>query len=204
VIPEAAFRRVRDGRLTRQPSFRCVSLELFGDNIMKPFGITVLILTAGNLVASGLFAQGASEKDQALAEIKKLGGTVVSFPFSVSFDGKGVTDDALVHVQKLSDIEGLYLRKCKVTDKGLEKLAKLTKLKYLYLNATAVSDVGLEHLENMRSLQALSLVRTQVTDEGLAHLKGLSALRTLEIKGTRVTDAGVATLKKSLPKLVVR
>jgi hypothetical protein len=170
---------------------------------MKWLAMSALVLAALNLLPSGLLAQG-SEKDQALAEVKKLGGTVIQFPFSVSFDNKGVTDDDLAHLQKLPDLEGIYLRKCKITDKGLEKLAELTKMKFLYLNDTSVTDKGLESLKKMSKLEALSLMGTQVTDEGLVHLKGLTALRTLEIKGSKVTDAGVNELKKSLPKLVVR
>lgn len=171
---------------------------------MKRSRVAPLMVAALALLTSGLWAQGTGEKDQALAEVKKLGGTVVSFPFSVSFDNKGVTDDALVHLQKLPDLEAVYLRKCKVTDKGLEKLGGLTKLKYLYLGQTAVTDKGLEHFKGLAKLQSLSLVGTQVTDQGLTHLKGLGALQVLELKDTKVTDAGVAELKKSLPKLLVR
>ena len=171
---------------------------------MKLFSVASVIVAALVLLTAELSAQGNSEKDQALAEVKKLGGTVINFPFSISFDGKGVTDDDLMHLQKLPDLEGIYLRKCKVTDKGLEKLAGLTKLKYLFLGNTSVTDKGLEHLKGMTKLQTLSLVGTQVTDQGLVHLKGLSALRVLEKQDSKVTAAGVAELKKSLPKLLVR
>lgn len=171
---------------------------------MKPLSVAFVMLAALVLLAAEVCARGTGEKDQVLAENKRLGGTVVKFPFSISFDGKGVGDDAMVHLQKLTDLEGIYLRKCKVTDKGLEKLRDLTKLKYLYLGQTSVTDKGLAHLKRLTVLQALSLVGTQVTDQGLVHLKGLTSLRTLEVKDSKVTDAGVAELKKSLPKLVVR
>jgi len=171
---------------------------------MKLSSVTPLMVATLALLTAELSAQANGERDRALAEISKLGGTVVPIPFSVSFDGKGVTDDALAHLQKLPDLEAVYLRKCKVTDKGLEKLGGLSKLKYLYLGQTSVTDKGLEHLKGLTKLQSLSLVGTQVTDEGLAHLKGLGALRVLAITNTKVTDAGVAELKKSLPKLVVR
>jgi len=173
---------------------------------MKPsclFALVFAVLTVALGIAASP-AKGADDKDDALAEIKKLGGTVVKFPFSVSFDGKGVTDEALDHLAKLPDLEAIYLRKCKVTDKGMEKLAKLTKLKYLYLNDTEVGDKGLEQLKGLSKLESFGLMNTQVTDEGLAHLKGLSALKVLEIKGSKVTDTGVAELKKTFPKLVVR
>jgi Leucine-rich repeat (LRR) protein len=174
------------------------------ENAVKRSRVAVLVLATLALLTSRLSADDKSERDQALEEIKKLKGTVVDFPFSVSFDGKGVTDDDLVHLQKLPDLEAVYLRKCKVTDKGLEKLAGLTKLKYLYLGQTAVTDKGLEQLKGLTKLESLSLVGTQVTDTGLAQLKDLRGLRVLEIKDTKVTEAGVTELKKSLPNLVVR
>ncbi len=162
---------------------------------MKLSRVAALVLPALALLTSRLPADDKSEREQALAEIKKLKGTVVNVPFSV---------DDLVHLRKLPDLAAVYLRKCKVTDKGLEKLAGLTRLKYLYLGQTSVTDKGLEHLKGMSQLQSLSLVGTQVTDAGLANLKDLRELRVLEIKDTKVTNAGVAELKKSLPNLVVR
>jgi Leucine-rich repeat (LRR) protein len=161
-------------------------------------------LTALVLFTAQSAADDKSDREQALAEVKKLKGTIVNFPFSVSFDGKGVTDDDLAVLQKLPDLEGLYLRRCKITDKGLEKIAGLTKMKLLYLGQTPVTDKGLESLKGMTKLQSLSLVGTQVTDVGLAQLKGLTELRVLETKNTMVTPAGVAELKKSLPNLTVR
>lgn len=156
-------------------------------------------------LAATLLADEKSDKEQAIAEIKKLKGVVVGQgPDSISFDGKKITDDDLVHLKKLPDITGLFLRRCKITDKGLESLAGLTKLKFLYLTGTEVTDKGLESLKGLTKLEALNLEGTQVTDEGLALLKDLSALRTLELKGTKVTDAGVKELKKLLPNVGVR
>ena len=171
---------------------------------MKFSNVACLVLSTLALLTPFLPADDTSERDQAIAAIKQLKGTVINFPFSVSFDGKGITDDDLVHLQKLPDLEAIYLRKCKVTDKGLEKLAGLTKMKYLFLNQNPVTDKGLEQLKGMTKLETLSLSGTQVTDTGLAQLKDLGELRVLEIKDTKVTDAGVAELKKALPKLLVR
>jgi hypothetical protein len=178
---------------------------LIQENAMKAHHLALLVLTALALLASRLPADGNTEKQQAIAEIKRLNGTLIGMlPDGVSFDNKGVTDDDLVHLQKLPDLTGVYLRNCKITDTGLEKLAGLTKLKFLYLGGTQVTDKGLEHLKGLASLKSLSLNDTQVTDAGLTHLTRLPALIVLEIKGTRVTDAGVNELKKTFPRLTVR
>jgi hypothetical protein len=175
------------------------------ENAMKPSRVAIVVLATLALLTPRLPADDKSDRAEALEAIKKLKGTVVSTtPLSVSFDNKGITDDDLVPLQKLPDLQELYLRKCKITDKGLEKLAGFTKLTILNLGNTAVTDKGLEQLKGLTRLQNLNLVGTQVTDEGLAHLKDLKELRVLETKGSKVTPAGIAELKKSLPKLVVR
>jgi len=172
---------------------------------MKEFRVAILVLAGLTLITPRLPADDKSDRAEALDAIKKLKGTVVSTtPLSVSFDNKGITDDDLVPLQKLPDLQELYLRKCKITDKGLEKLAGLNRLTILNLRDTGVTDKGLEQLKGMTKLQNLNLVGTQVTDDGLAQLKDFKDLRVLEVKGSKVTQAGIAELKKSLPKLVVR
>jgi len=170
---------------------------------MKLSRLAVLALALAALLPSWLRARG--EREDALAEVQKHGGTVVGFPFSISFDGKDVSDDDLVCLKKLPDLEGLYLRKCgKVTDKGMESLAGLTKMKYLFLNGTGVTDKGLAQLKGMQNLQTLSIQGTQVTDEGLKNLKDLRSLQVLETRNSKVTREGIAELKKSMPRLTVR
>jgi hypothetical protein len=171
---------------------------------MKRSILFTLSLCSLVILATRLPADDKADKEKALEEVKKLKGTVVNFPFSISFDGKGITDDDLACVEKIPDLEGIYLRKCKVTDKGLEHLKDLTKMKILFLNDNPVTDKGLEQLKKMTKLENLNLSGTQITDEGLGHLKDLKGLKILEVKKTKVTDTGIADLKKALPDLLVR
>jgi|ERR1051326_1254419 Leucine-rich repeat (LRR) protein len=165
--------------------------------------VAILVPLCAVVTAGAAFAD-SSERDQAIEQVKKLKGVIIEFPFSISFDSRGISDDDLACVEKLTDLEGLYLRRCKITDKGLEHVKGLTKMRYLFLSDTSVTDAGLANLKNLQKLETLNLEGTQLTDTGLAQLKGLKGLKVLEIKNTKVTDTGIADLKKAIPGLLVR
>ena len=159
------------------------------------------------LLVSLLFGVGfvgrADAEEQAVAELKKLGGScqvnAKGQVWWVTLVGPKVTDAGLKHLKGLSNLRHLGLGS-QVTDAGLKHLKGLTKLRELYLSGTQVTDAGLEHLKGLTGLNHLNLDNTKVTDAGLEHLKGLSNLRSLSLGRTPVTGAGVNELKKALPK----
>ncbi len=104
----------------------------------------------------------SAEQEGAIAEIKRLGGTVA---IEEKSPGKRVTS--------------VELWNSKVTDARLGCLNALTNLTSLGLGDTKVSDAGLEHLKGLTSLQSLDLRGTKIGDAGLEHLKGLAQLRSL-------------------------
>ena len=162
---------------------------------------------------------------QAIAEIERLGGSVVIHPAGpdwlrsivgdevmtgydhvvyVDLFDTQVADAGLVHLRRLKRFEMLDLSMTQVTDAGLVHLKRLTKLETLNLTATLVTDAGLVHLKGLKKLQNLELWSTQVTDAGLVHLKGLTKLQTLILSDTQVTDAGVVDLQTALPKCEIQ
>lgn len=58
-----------------------------------------------------------------------------------------------------------------VTDDELVHLEELTQLQVLHLDRTQITDAGLVHLKGLTQLQWLLLGRTQVTRAGLADLR---------------------------------
>jgi len=168
---------------------------------MRMFVPTTLVL--GSLLAatpSGWAAEPSPEQAKAIAEIRKLGGTVRVFEdrprtpvIVVDLRGNGVTDAGVVHLQGLSQLQHLSLWDTQVTDAGLMHLQGLTQLRSLDL------DPGLERLKGLTQLRILDLSGTQVADAGLVHLEGLTRLQWLRLVGTKVTDAGVRELQKALP-----
>jgi len=105
-----------------------------------------------------------------------------------------LTDDVIVHVGRLTQLQELILTDSSVGDVGLAHLSGLTRLSSLDLRFTLVTDTGLVHLKRLTALESLDLSRNRITDAGLAHLKALRKLTTLKIGYTQVTDAGLVHL----------
>ena len=153
------------------------------------------VFTVGLLLVVGTL--GCGDKPQSVAdvdsaEIEKLGGRVGYDDESperpivhVDLHQTDVTDAHLVHLERLTSLQSLYLLDTQITDAGLEHLKGLTRLENLLLGYTdagleqqitdygLVTNAGLEHLKGLTSLQHLGLSGTQITDAGLEHLNGL-------------------------------
>ena len=77
-----------------------------------------------------------------------------------------------------------------ITDEDLVRLASLRDLEDLNLSYTWISDLGLEHLKPLENITRLDLRFVEyISDGGIAHLKGWKHLRHLNIRGTQVTSA---------------
>ncbi len=116
----------------------------------------------------------------------------------------GFTDEALVHISKITTITDLNLGDAWVTNAGLPLIAKLKELKRLDLGWTKdVGDAGMPILAKLTKLEHLGLGGTKVTDAGLPALAALPALKELSLGGTAVTDKGLQALAacKSLATL---
>lgn len=115
-----------------------------------------------------------------------------------------ITDASLASLRGLSKLQKLSLHGCRrVTDQGLIHLRQLVQLQQLDLSDTPVSDAGLEHLAGLSQLRVLNLARTQVSDAGLTALAELPALKSVDLTKTRVTALGLANLKQRKPDLEI-
>jgi len=65
----------------------------------------------------------------------------------LNLDNDNITDAGLAHLQKLTNLTGLYLYDTKVTDLGLTYLRRLSKLDALELSYTKVTDAGAKKLQ---------------------------------------------------------
>ena len=87
-----------------------------------------------------------------------------------------------------------------VTDSGLQHLIeKLPQLQGLFLDGTGITDQGLCHLDELTQLQGLGLEGTAITEAAIPHLAKLTQLKRLGLLGSAVSDAGVAKLQQALP-----
>jgi hypothetical protein len=75
-----------------------------------------------------------------------------------------ITDAAVPHIIKLTDLQFLLLTNSQVTDKGVVTLCEnLPKLKLITLTGTRISDVSLTSLAKLPDLKYLDVQRTNVT-----------------------------------------
>lgn len=129
-----------------------------------------------------------------------LGEDLAAKVGSVSLRDEQITDDALLYLQRMTQLQSLGLDFTAVSDAGLVRLRGLTGLQRLSLAGTDISDAGLIHLRGLSQLQSLELFSTQVTDAGLENFRGMNQLQKLDLEFTQVTDSGLVHIK-GLPQL---
>ena len=115
----------------------------------------------------------------------------------VEIPGGEVSNDGLrelLPLKKLKVLEMSHLRG--VTDDGMGTLAKLTGLERLALNYTLVGSAGMKDVRKLKNLRELSLVGTRVTDLGVAHVVDLTELRSLDLGELHITDHALEEVKK--------
>jgi hypothetical protein len=165
-------------------------LDFYQEIITMRFSPIVLLLSV--MLGCGSESQSVNEavesRKQAIATIKKLGGTVVFDQKSpnrpvikVDFSRTQLTDNGLEHLKGLTNLNQLWLGNTDITGPGLVHLKGLTKLEMLILDDTDLTSTGLEHLNGLTNLHTLTLGNTKVTDDGLKHLKGLINLQLLTL-----------------------
>ena len=110
-----------------------------------------------------------------------------------------ITDTGLKAVAKLQNLTFLALSFTKITDEGLKEVAKLQKLSVLLLGNTKITDAGLKEVAKLQKLEMLWLRDTKITDEGLKDVAKLQKLTFLDLSNTKITKADVAELKKAMP-----
>ena len=92
-----------------------------------------------------------------------------------------------------------------IDDDGITVLSRLTNLTSLDLSDCNITDSGLAHLQNLTNLTSLDLTGCYtITDSGLAHLQNLTNLTSLDLSWcSKITDSGVLPLigENGLPNL---
>jgi hypothetical protein len=127
-------------------------------------GVVALFAVVGWLVASR-----PSERQRAIQEIERVGG-------SIFYDDTGP----------------LWLRRWGI---GVDRV----RVVEVHLEEREITDNGLKHLSHLTHLTWLSLSGTHVDGNGLKHLVGLTNLEYLYLGDTEVTEVGVKMLQESLP-----
>jgi hypothetical protein len=122
------------------------------------------------------------------------GGYVVSIHMGSNEGSPRFSDDDLVHVGTLHQLQELNLENSNITDDGLLHLSGLKKLRTLYLAGTHVTDEGLQRLTTMEDLEELTLAFCNIKDDGVDYLQQLPSLKLLNLNYTNIGDAGIDAL----------
>lgn len=105
-----------------------------------------------------------------------------------------VGDPGLVHLVGMQNLDWLMLEDTRITDRGLETIAKIPSLTTLYLSGTSITDKGLEAIAKLPKIKSLELSRTEITDEGIEAIVRLADLEHLRLSETKITDRGLKKL----------
>ncbi|MGH7712886.1 MAG: hypothetical protein ACREOG_16470, partial [Gemmatimonadaceae bacterium] len=99
--------------------------------------------------------------------------------------GGQMTDALLDRISRLDHITALDLGGSKgLSDDGLRSLARLTRLQHLNVGGCAISDRGLDVLRHLPALESMSLAWTRITDAGAANLAACERIKSVDLGGT--------------------
>jgi hypothetical protein len=112
-----------------------------------------------------------------------------------------LTDDSVVYIAKLRELEELILIYCSFTNTWLPELAKLPKLRALDIRGNLqIDNKGLGILAGLPLLKSLKHSSTAIDDNGIKLLTAAKNLETLDIQDFAISDAAGNEFKK-IPKL---
>jgi Leucine Rich repeat len=154
------------------------------------------------LTALACIPEPSAEQALALAEVERLGGTIVRDlqrdgdpVVKVDLADRPVSNADIIALKGLTQLNHLVLRNTPITDAGLQHLIVTGKLRHLDLDRTPVTDTGLIRVGQLTSLRGLCLAETRITNVGLVHLRPLGKLWMLRLARTKISDAGLVHLR---------
>jgi hypothetical protein len=115
---------------------------------------------------------------------------------AAGIDAAGQMTDAMIRdASQIGHLSALRLGGSRgVTDEGLRHLPRLSGLRHLDLGGTGITDRGLEALRGLPGLEEISLAWTRVTDSGIANLSGCERLANVNLQGTPSGDGALRAL----------
>src|SRR4029077_6832648 len=101
----------------------------------------------------GTAAAGDADQEMAIAAIERVKGNVSGNPPDiVTLTNRENANSAMLYVDKLTTVTGIYANNTDVNNDGIAKVKGLTKLMHLSLKKTKITDKGLESLKGLTKL----------------------------------------------------
>ena len=170
------------------------------------FPTACLILFLGLAVLAADPAKPA-DRETVLAQLKankvSLGGLMIepkdggpSINLGTGLDGgeaNNATDENLLMIAQIHEVERIMVYKGKVTADGLAALAALPKLRSPQMYETDVPAAAFAVLPKLTQLQSLSLGNYPVTDEVIGYVGQIRGLKTFDHTQSAMTPGGFLT-----------
>jgi hypothetical protein len=93
------------------------------------------------------------------------------FVVELKLEGKHVTDDALIHLGRLSELRSLSLYGADISDEGLYRVQSIQWLDALGIGETPITDKGLLVLHPMKNLRHVWLTERSFSPQSVEKLK---------------------------------
>ncbi|MEO2020164.1 MAG: hypothetical protein ABGZ53_38020 [Fuerstiella sp.] len=199
----------------------CDDVELFGlkisDDGLQPFSNLpalrrLCLQNCGNITGTGLSSLST------LSELRELDlrGTVLSEDGMLELghlvqlellllDAVNTTDKGLAQVAGITALKTFGFTDAPVTDDGLAHLASLQRLEELNISeCKQITNDGLLHLAKLKSLKRLSLMECpMLTGDGMVHFEAMTGLEMLSVTDSPVSEKAVRKLKESIPQCTI-
>lgn len=198
-----AYATLAIATLTRHADARRLRALFSNLKIRGVAGAAASVIAVTVIVYGAVYALRALPQLGAARKLASSGaGVSWDGPRVVAVFAKGLplSDLDLALLESLPHVESLYLSETGITDEGVVHVAALSNLQYLYLDGTSVSDSGIELLRGHTALRSLWLSDTDITDSAMPAIATLTGLNDLYLGGTNISDDGLALLR-NLPDL---
>lgn len=148
----------------------------------------------------GIFLHGDGIDDASVDQLLRLDALQW-----LSLDDCAVTDAGMKKIARSHTIRSLALSNCNnISDDSLVYVEGLTELESLDVACNRVTARNVNCLATLRKLGTLSLFGSNITDEAIASLATLKQLdNTLDIRGTGISEEGAKRLQRELPNVLV-
>lgn len=110
---------------------------------------------------------------------------------------KGKPDD-LRHLRWLPDIQHVSLEGENITDDYFSHLQHLTSLTIVRVKKAKITFRGLEHLAAQKNLQHLAILYCPIGDKSIEHLKAHQKVGVMKLYGTQLTASAAKLLQKEM------
>lgn len=111
-------------------------------------------------------------------------------------DKQKIAPGTFLQLEKLGDLDTLYIGQMSLSERNFEELAHIKKLKILQLTGcTGINSAGFKHLSKSKDLEILKLENTDIDDDALTVLaRQHPRICKLVLRGTGLTDKSIDAL----------